>query len=399
MTRLVEERPALLFYSQHSVGLGHLVRSLSVAGALAQRFRVVLVSGGPVPAAITVPAGVQLVALAPIGSRGGSDTSLVSLSPGVTIEEAWERRLATLLALLDELSPSALLVELFPLGRRKFAGEIIPLLERARDRERAPKIICSVRDILVAGGEGQEAKDDEAARRLNDYFDAVLVHGDPSVARLEDTFRPRIELRVPVRYTGYVVPRRERPRGVPTSPPEVLVSAGGGKVGAGLLRSAALAHQRHLAERGLRTRIVTGPFLDDEDVRALEESAASCAGLRIERFIPDLAGAMATASASISQCGYNTALDVVRSGVPSVVVPHDEGNETEQAERARRLASLGVMRVLDSSALTPRRLADEVIELLGTRRSHATIDLDGARTSARLVEELVGAAARGTSRD
>ncbi len=393
MTRESDERPALLFYSQHSVGLGHLVRSLSVAAALAERFRVVLVSGGEIPAAFTVPPGVELVALSPIGSRGGSDTSLASLAPGLTLEEAWQRRLSTLLDLLDALRPAALLVELFPLGRRKFDRELIPLLERARGAQRAPTIICSVRDILVAGGPGQVAKDDEAALRLNHYFDAVLVHGDPSVVRLEDTFRPTIELRVPVHYTGYVVPHRERPRGVPTRQPEVLVSAGGGKVGAGLLRCAALAHERHLAGRGLVTRIVTGPFLDDEDVRALAASSANCAGLRVERFIPDLASAMASASASISQCGYNTALDIVRSGVPSVVVPHDEGRETEQAERARRLAQLGVMRVLDSSALTPRRLADEVLELLGAERSHAAIDLDGARTSARLVAELVGAGA------
>ncbi len=81
----------------------------------------------------------------------------------------------------------------------------------------------------------------------------------------------------------------------------------------------------------------------------------------------------------------------MRSGVPSVVVPHDEGRETEQAERARRLAALGVVRVLDSSELTPRHLADEVLGLLGADRSHAVIDLDGARTSARLVAELVGA--------
>ena len=394
MTRAAASRPAILFYSQHSVGLGHLVRSLSIAGALAERFRVVLVSGGTIPKTITVPTGVELVALAPIGSRGGADTSLASLTPGLSIEEAWERRLTTLLDLFDVVGPVALLVELFPLGRRKFAREVVPLLEHARaarGARGAPTIVCSVRDILVTGGRDQGAKDNEATLRLNHYFDAVLVHGDPTVIRLEDTFRPTVELRVPVHYTGYVVPRRERPRATPTGQPEVLVSAGGGKVGAGLLRSAALAHERHLADRGLRTRIVTGPFLDDEEVRALESISANAPGLHIERFIPDLASAMASASASISQCGYNTALDIVRSGVPSVVVPHDEGRETEQAERARRLAALGVVRVLDSSELTPRHLADEVLGLLGADRSHAVIDLDGARTSARLVAELVGA--------
>jgi predicted glycosyltransferase len=35
-------RPTVLFYCQHSLGLGHLVRSFALAGALAERFRVVV---------------------------------------------------------------------------------------------------------------------------------------------------------------------------------------------------------------------------------------------------------------------------------------------------------------------------------------------------------------------
>ncbi len=389
VTADVTGRPALLVYSQHSVGLGHLVRSLSVAEALAEHFRVVVVSGGPVPHALLVPSAVELVALDPIGSRGGADARLASLTPDLTLEQAWDRRRGALLHLLDELQPAALVVELFPLGRRKFAREIIPLLEHARTLRSSPAIICSVRDILVTGGPGQQVKDDEAADRLNHHFDALLVHGDPSVVRLEDTFQPSVELRVAIHYTGYVVPRRERLRRVPIQPPEILVSAGGGKVGADLLRCAAEAHRRHFADGGLRTRIVTGPFLDARDVAALAEISVTCPGLSVERFIPDLAAAMATASASVSQCGYNTALDIVRSGVPSLVVPHDEGRETEQAERARRLADLGVVRVVRSSALTPRRLADEVTALLTSGPREVSIDLDGALTSARLVAEIV----------
>ena len=40
--------PNVLFYSHHSTGLGHLVRSLAVAGGLASRARVTLCCGGRV---------------------------------------------------------------------------------------------------------------------------------------------------------------------------------------------------------------------------------------------------------------------------------------------------------------------------------------------------------------
>ena len=60
----------------------------------------------------------------------------------------------------------------------------------------------------------------------------------------------------------------------------------------------------------------------------------------------DLSAEMAASRLSISQCGYNTALDIVRAGVPALVVPFADGGETEQTDRARRLEALGALRVL-----------------------------------------------------
>src|SRR5881628_1732715 len=51
--------PAVLFYCQHVLGMGHLVRSLALARALADRFRVVFLNVGPVPRGLPRPAGVE----------------------------------------------------------------------------------------------------------------------------------------------------------------------------------------------------------------------------------------------------------------------------------------------------------------------------------------------------
>ena len=53
----------LLIYCQHSMGLGHLVRSWAIADALSATFRVVFVSGGEAPAGMTPPARVEMVQL------------------------------------------------------------------------------------------------------------------------------------------------------------------------------------------------------------------------------------------------------------------------------------------------------------------------------------------------
>ena len=84
-------------------------------------------------------------------------------------------------------------------------------------------------------------------------------------ATLEETFHPSIPLRTPVHYTGFVrapvLRDLDRPR-----ERRVLVSAGGGLVGAPLFRAAVEAHPRLLVDLGLRTVIVTGPFLPAPEV-------------------------------------------------------------------------------------------------------------------------------------
>ncbi len=385
-------KPTILHYCHHSTGLGHLVRSLAVAGALADRYRVVLCTGGPYPEGLAVPDGVEVVALPAIGSTDNGH-SLASLDAALSLQQAWERRLQMLLTLLDRLRPVAVVVELFPFGRRKFARELLPLLDAARRQSPQMAVVCSVRDILVVNGTHRQERDDEAAERLNQYFDAVVVHSDPRMARLEETFRPTIPILTPVFYSGFVVPNEDRPPVVRVDPPKVVVSAGGGLVGGPLLHAAADAHRLFLGPLGIATRLITGPFLPPPDATMLETAVRSCRLLSVERFVPDLCATMAAGSVSVSQCGYNTALDVVRAGVPALVVPYSDGGENEQSERARRLSNLGAVRVLASKDLSAARLATETLALLDSTPPPQNLDLAGARTTASIVTGVIRQAA------
>ena len=154
-----------------------------------------------------------------------------------------------------DTTPDVVLIELFPFGRKKFASELMPLLEAARSAGPPPFVACSLRDILVGSRRDQQGHDDRASRVTNEYFDAVLVHADARFATLEETFHPSVPLRVPVHYTGFVRAPRSRTR-EPSRERRVLVSAGGGLVGAPLFRAAVEAHPRLLHDHGLRTVIV-----------------------------------------------------------------------------------------------------------------------------------------------
>ena len=91
----------------------------------------------------------------------------------------------------------------------------------------------------------------------------------------------------------------------------------------------------------------------------------------------------------MSQCGYNTALDLLRARVPALVVPFAEGREDEQTRRAARLERLGALRVLPPERLDAAALAREIRALLDTRPGKIDLDFAGARASTALLAGLV----------
>jgi len=378
-------RPRLLFYCQHSVGLGHLVRSVHLADGLARDFDITFLNGGPWPADLPQPSAIDIVHLPALGLA--ADYSLVSRDERYTVEEAVGLRRSIIQQCFHETAPDVVLVELFPFGRKKFASELMPLLEAARAATPVPFVACSLRDILVGSRRDQQGHDDRASRVTNEYFDAVLVHADARFATLEETFHPTVPLRVPVHYTGFVRGPGARET-VRAREPRVLVSAGGGLVGAPLFRAAVEAHPRLLADHGLRTVIVTGPFLPEPDVEELTRRAAGTDGLEVVRYVPDLGGEMAASAVSVSQAGYNTTMDILGCTTPAVVVPYGEGREDEQAARARRLERLGALRVLDADVLSATTLADAVRDALDWTPLSVPLELDGRTRTSELLRTL-----------
>ena len=376
-------RPSLVVYCQHSLGLGHLVRSWMVADALSSDFRVTVWCGGPLPAGLAPPGTFDIVALPPLTVN--DDGRLASLDPRHNVEAALDIRRDMMLRNLAAEPPAALVVELFPFGRRKFERELLPLLEATRARSPKPLVVCSLRDILVERGDRQSEHDERACVIVDRFFDAVMVHADPAFARLDEFFRPLQPMRTPVHYTGFVA-------GAPTgrvgqAPSGILVSGGGGRFAGPLYLTAIEAYRRRAHAIGLT--VVAGPLCDEPTLKRLVTSSRSDPSIRIRRSVTDLSAEMAASRVSISQCGYNTALDIVRADVRALVVPFADGGETEQTDRARRLEALGALRVLPADRMNAMTLAGAIEETLTFEPARLALDLDGANGTARLVRALV----------
>src|ERR1700742_3211475 len=146
MENAMSARPTILFYCQHSLGMGHLVRSMALADGLSRRFRVVFLNGGPLPEGIRFPADVEIIHLPPLGID--ADGKLVSRDRRRTVERAQELRRKMVLDSYSALRPQAVLIELCPFGRKKFANELMPVLEAVRSTiSPQPVVVCSLRDI------------------------------------------------------------------------------------------------------------------------------------------------------------------------------------------------------------------------------------------------------------
>jgi predicted glycosyltransferase len=372
----------VLFYVQHLLGVGHLKRAESLAIAMAEAGLDVTVAlgGRPLP---DVPFSGMRVAQLPPARIAGEDFSTLVDEHGSPVDETWRAtRREALFKLYEETDPDVVLIELYPFGRRQFRFELLPLLEHIHGQEPKPFVASSVRDILVASR--KPGRDAEVTAVLRMFFDAVFVHGDPALIPFERTFPAASDIADLIRYTGYVTGPAAEARSA-EGQGEVLVSAGGGAVGAPLLRAALAA--RPLTElKDHVWRLLTGPNLPADVYDQL--SAVADRNTIVERFRPDFPARLGVAALSISQAGYNTTMDLLRSGVRAVVIPYETGGETEQRLRSEILASKGLLTVVPADELSPERLAAAVAAALKTSPNPAGIDTSGAARTASMVSDL-----------
>jgi predicted glycosyltransferase len=368
--------PSALIYVQHLLGIGHLARIARVAAGLVEAdISVTIACGGPAEA-LDLPTGAELLPLPPV--KVASHDMGTLLHPDGRPFEAADKaaRRDLLLAELERLRPDILIIEAFPFGRRAMRFELLPLLEAARQLS-VPVVASSIRDILQESRKAGRAE--ETAAMVERFFDIVLVHGEETVTPLALTFPLAGRIAGRLRYTGLVGPP---PIGEPVRDHAVIVSAGGGAVGAGLLH-AAIAARPLTAFAAAPWLVLAGPNLPSEDFVALERAAAS-KGIDLRRHVGDLPARLAGAALSVSQAGYNTVAEIEAAGCPAVLVPFAAGGETEQSLRAAALERVGRAIMVAEAALTPERLA-AAIDAAPALPTAAPRRFDGASRSAAIL--------------
>lgn len=375
----------ILLYSHDSYGLGHLRRTLTLAGALVARrpgASILIVSGSPCATHFALPRGVEIVKLPSVTKNDAGEYAPRSLHGGLDQLERLRRDL--LRQAFESFDPHLLIADHQPIG---LDGELLDVLRLTRTR--GTRTILGLRDIIddpktVA----TQWSHPDIREALASLYDRVCVYGTPQVFDQRAEYPIPPELAARVEFTGYVVrpaSTRARERTGPIGRPHVLVTAGGGEDGESHVST--YLECLKLASAPWDSTLVLGPLMHPLHTRHVKRMARSLRNVRVHNFHADLPRLLAESDVVVSMAGYNTVAEILQARVNSVLLPRVFPRR-EQLIRAQRLEALGLARCLLDEK--PRSLRAAVEESLSLRRDWSALPaLDGHERMCDIAHELL----------
>jgi predicted glycosyltransferase len=385
----------LMFYCQHILGMGHLVRSMEIVRALTKDFQICFINGGEIIKGFDIPAGVEVINL-PAIKTDSEFQELQVVDNAFSLDQVKEIRKNLLLEIFEQFQPDILIIELFPFGRRRFSFELIPLLERVKSTRSSTKVVSSLRDIVVTKQHKQAKHEEKVCNLINEYFDVLLVHGDPKFVPLEETFSRVGNLNCEIYYTGYVVQKPpvnpiltdEDREILHSDKPIILTSVGGGRFGHELLDC--VVKTAPILEKVIphHIQVFTGPFMPEEKFDELQSMAENSKNICIRRYTPYFLNYMKKAELSINMSGYNTTMNVLTTGVRAMLLPFTGNQDREQTIRAEKLSDLGIVKILSTNDLQPDLFAKKIIDYLQEQPKQISFDFAGSENTAKILRNF-----------
>jgi predicted glycosyltransferase len=373
-------------YSQDGWGLGHLRRSLNIAGEVRlenPECEVVILADSPAVSITGTRPGIELVKLPTIIKTGSNRWQNATLS--MPVRSVIELRSQLMLQAMIGFQPDAVLIDHMPVGA---LGELKPLLDHAARRRGRTKLFLGLRDIIDRPTVVRRAWSDLGAYDYVSVYDAVLVYGSRSVYDASAAYGLGPFARE-VDYCGYVSPRAAGTAPAPSGAAPYVLMLGGGGGDAFPLASAFVEALATLnGELGMDAVMLTGPNMAAADRQNLLSRATS--KVHVAGAYDDATKWIRGASAVVTMAGYNSLCEVLRWRKKALVVPRS-GPSAEQQIRSSLFSRRNLIRLLAPEALTPHRLAAELTQLLADETvpdAAGMPALDGAPRTARTLLDL-----------
>ena len=382
---LDHSKTKLLLYCHNAVGLGHIMRTVQVAEALAEKPTVecTIITGCSYLQRIPINQKVRVEALPPV--RRGPCMSFVT-PEGEDGQARMDERGSRIEKFVRSYAPDVFLTDHAPFG---LGGELVPMLTAARQEDWTTRFLWALRDIQFAPQHAASLGRPPANPTLKNAFAAysgVLGYTDKDWLDPFEAYRSWL-LPPQREYVG-VVARIAPPRLTPEFPTIVCLSGGG--AGAPQLFQLVLAAMRPLMHsNNLRLRFVAGPFGSADQIEVpneFEEYIDLVAEASTDEAIRD-------ASVVISRAGYNTSYALVQTELPLIFVPLPAPGD-EQSYRAQKLARLlNVSAVDQTDPSVPELLRAALEQALNCEPSSRELPFrtDGAARTADFITALSSA--------
>lgn len=367
MARLSGHR-RLLIYSHDSFGLGHLRRCRTIAHSLVDHRRdlsVLILSGSPIIGSFSFRSRVDFVRVPGVIKLRHGDYTPLNLEIG--IEETLRLRASIIRHTAEAFAPDIFLVDKEPLGLRGEVRETLTML-----KTRGTPLVLGLRDIMDRPEQlSEEWERKNAVPALTDLYDHIWVYGLPEICNPLDGIQLPDWVNTKIRYTGYL---RRSASGTPGTigdphglarEPYILVTAGGGGDGAGLIDWVLRAYE-HDPSLPHRAIVVFGPFMLSSVQTAFMDRVARLDKVSAITFDANIESLMANAAGIVAMGGYNTFCEILSFDRPGLIVPRTVPR-MEQYIRASRAEALGLVRMLpidgecepQQMALAIRNLPDQ----------------------------------------
>jgi predicted glycosyltransferase len=378
-------KKTLLFYCQHSIGIGHLVRSFALINSLKKSFLVTLVSGGDFPKGISIPEGINFVQLPAIGLD--LNNCLEAIDSTEPVHVVMKSRQKEIMRIYNEIEPDIFVSEYFPFGKIQFMGDLLPLLKRTKSSKKPVNVICSLRDILEPKSMAKKMKQDFSVKIINEYYSSIMVHGDEYFITLGETCPQLNRIEIPISYTGYVSGETYLPKIDRTEFNEIVLSAGGGKIAPPFITKMICSFKNYGFGEGTILKVIAGPIYPKEDWIELQKLVKDEPNIILLRSVESLTDVWKKAKLSISLGGYNTLMEVICSRVPALILPYCNESNSEQEIRAIKLKEEGLVETTDFKNSSEAELSLYVKKVLNFNPADKELNLNGVENMRVILEE------------
>ena len=370
----------IVFLTQYYRGLGHCMRTKFIAEEVAKTHDVLVVDQLFDP---------------PISYDGCERTSFLKAYIPSDIKNIFNFMMSKELVLLrkkewikilDTKPVKLIICEGFPFCRHQFSHEYFSFFEEAK--KRGIKIIISARDFPWDEPH-QDSLQDWVAYTQNIvckyYAEKVLIHGDPKYlplvsdrVRMNNPSEVIKHLEDKIVYTGYVCNEKIKPHK---------------KVNNNIFVSTGLNKEEGMLVFKEITKIAS-QFPDYKFIMPIANRYLKTIKMKTKDnivmvpFIQNMYKHLSSCSLYITYGGYNSTMEILKSGIPAIIIPRTDGQKMEQFVRCYTLEPFNFFKVISKSEFD--KIPSVIKSCLKSTDFPAknSIDLNGVKKSYDAITEV-----------